>query len=176
MKTLPPNSTKLEKNLANTNAAAFDLPSMRLVQDFDQVPEDFLPVLAWQESVDYWDMNLAPSLKRELIKKSRTQHKIKGTPAAVKQALLPFGYGVKLTEWFKQVPEGTPGTFALEIDLIGRELTEEIFKEVNRLVADSKAASRHISNLQITANPVLNTKVVFAHQFAMTFESFPETL
>lgn len=173
MKTLPPNSTKLEKNVASANAAAFDLPSMRLVQDFDQVPEDFLPVLAWQESVDYWDPKLATSLKRELIKKSRTQHKIKGTPAAVKQALLPFGYEVKLTEWFKQVPQGTPGTFALEIDLIGRELNEEIFKEVNRLVADSKAASRQVSNLQITTNPVLTTQVVFAHQFAMTFESLP---
>lgn len=173
MKTLPPNSSKLEKNLATANAAAFNLPSMRLVQDFDQVPEDFLPVLAWQESVDYWDPKLATSLKRELIKKSRTQHKIKGTPAAVKQALLPFGYEVKLTEWFKQVPQGTPGTFALEIDLIGRELTEEIFKEVNRLVNDSKATSRHISNLQITTNPVLTTQVVFAHQHAMTFESLP---
>ena len=173
MKTLLPNATKLEIALAATGAYAFQQPSLTLIQDFDLVPEDFLPALAWQESVDYWDHKFVPSLKRELIKKSRQQHKIKGTPAAIKQALTPFGYEIKLIEWFNQSPIGTPGTFALELDLIGRELNAEVFYEVNRLIYESKSASRHISNLQITSNPILPNVIVFAAQHAVTFESRP---
>lgn len=173
MKTLLPNATKLEIAMAATGAYAFQQPSLTLVQDFDLVPEDFLPALAWQESVDYWDHKFVPSLKRELIKNSRQQHKIKGTTAAIKQALAPFGYEIKLTEWFNQSPPGIPGTFALELDLIGRELDAEVFYEVNRLIYESKAASRHISNLQITSNPILPNVIVFAAQHAVTFESRP---
>ena len=173
MKTLPPHATKLEIALAATGAYAFQQPSLTLIQDFDLVPEDFLPALAWQESVDYWDHKFVSSLKRELIKKSRQQHKIKGTPAAIKQALTPFGYEIKLIEWFNQSPMGTPGTFALELDLIGRELNAEVFYEINRLIYESKAASRHVSNLQITSNPIMPNVIVFAAQHAVTFESRP---
>lgn len=174
MKTLlPPNSTQLEKNLTEVGQDAFDLPSIRIIKDIDQVPAQFLPFLAYQKSVDYWDNDWQDALKRKVIKSSKEQHKIKGTVAAIKRALEPFGYEVKLIEWFKAEPNLKPGTFNLELDLIGKSLSQEVFNEVNRLVSDAKSAARHLGNLTITTNPVLSIHNTLVHQTALTFCSLP---
>lgn len=170
---LPPNSTQLERNLTEAGKDAFALPSIRILKDIDQVPAQFLPFIAYQRSVDYWDDHWQDALKREVIKSAKEQHKIKGTAAAIKRALEPFGYEVKLIEWFKASPELTPGTFNLELDLIGKPLSQEVFNEVNRLVSDAKSVARHLGNLTITANPILNIHNILVHQTALTFCSLP---
>lgn len=71
-------------------------------------------------------------------------------------------------------PPGKPGTFALELDLVGKELSEETYHEVNRLVEDSKAATRHVSNVQISSNPVLYINTAIALQDAVTIECMPQ--
>ncbi|WEI04089.1 phage tail protein I [Acinetobacter johnsonii] len=101
---LPPNASELERKITQVGKAAFDLPSIRVIKDIDDVPSQFLPFIAWQKSVDYWDESWQDSLKRNVIKNSREQHRIKGTAAAIKRALEPFGYEVKLIEWFQAVP------------------------------------------------------------------------
>lgn len=174
MKTLlPPNSTKLEKNLTEAGQEVFDQPSIRVIKNIDQVPAQYLPFLAYQKSVDYWDNEWQDSLKRQVIKSSKEQHKIKGTAAAIKRALEPFGYEVKLIEWFKATPELTPGTFNLELDLIGKPLSQEVFNEVNRLVSDAKSTARHLANLTITDNPIGFTRSILVHQTAVTYSSLP---
>ena len=174
MKTLlPPNSTDLERKLAEVGKDAFDLPSIRIIKDIDHVPSQFLPFIAWQKSVDYWDENWQEELKRNVIKNSREQHRIKGTAAAIKRALEPFGYEVKLIEWFQAVPNLIPGTFNLELDLIGKSLDQEVYNEINRLVSDAKAASRHLTNLTITTNPILTIRNILVHQTALTYTSEP---
>ena len=170
---LPPNSTQLERNLTEVGKDAFELPSIRVIKDIDQVPAQFLPFIAYQKSVDYWDDDWQDALKRKVIQSSKEQHKIKGTAAAIKRALEPFGYEVKLIEWFKASPELTPGTFNLELDLIGKPLSQEVFNEVNRLVSDAKSAARHLGSLTITANPVLSIHNILVHQTALTFCSLP---
>lgn len=170
---LPPNSTQLERNLTEVGKDAFELPSIRVIKNIDQVPAQFLPFIAYQKSVDYWDDHWQDALKRKVIKSSKEQHKIKGTAAAIRRALEPFGYEVKLIEWFKASPELTPGTFNLELDLIGKPLSQEVFNEVNRLVSDAKSAARHLGSLTITANPVLNIHNILVHQTALTFCSLP---
>ncbi|WP_297424260.1 phage tail protein I [uncultured Acinetobacter sp.] len=174
MKTLlPPNSTELERKLAEVGKDAFDLPSIRIIKDIDQVPAQFLPFIAWQKSVDYWDENWQDSLKRNVIKNSLEQHRIKGTAAAIKRALEPFGYEVKLIEWFQAEPNLIPGTFNLELDLIGKSLDQEVYNEISRLVSDAKAASRHLTNLTITTNPILTIRNILVHQTALTYTSEP---
>jgi len=172
---LPPNATELERKLAEVGRDAFDLPSIRVIKDIDHVPARYLPFIAYQKSVDYWDDNWQDSLKRKVIKESKQQHRIKGTAAAVKRALEPFGYEVKLIEWFQAEPNLTPGTFNLELNLIGKSLTSEVYREINRLVFESKSAARHLANLTVTANPVLNIKNILVHQTALTYSSFPRT-
>ena len=171
---LPPNSTDLERKLAEAGKDAFDLPSIRIIKDIDQVPSQFLPFIAWQKSVDYWDENWQEALKRKVIKESRALHRLKGTPAAIKRALEPFGYEVKLIEWFQAEPNLIPGTFNLELDLIGKSLNQEVYNEINRLVSDAKAASRHLTNLTITTNPILTIRNILVHQTAFTFSSEPK--
>ena len=174
MKTLlPPNSTLLEQNLAEVCKDAFKQSSIRVIKNIDEVPAQFLPFIAYQKSVDYWDDNWQDVLKRQVIKSSKDQHKIKGTAAAVKRALEPFGYEVKLIEWFQIEPNLTPGTFNLELDLIGKGLDQEVYNDVNRLVSDAKAASRHLANLTITTNPIGTTRTILVHQTALTFSSEP---
>ena len=171
---LPPNSTDLERKFAEAGKDAFDLPSIRIIKDIDQVPAQFLPFIAWQKSVDYWDEDWQEALKRNVIKNSREQHRIKGTAAAIKRALEPFGYEVKLIEWFQAVPNLIPGTFNLELDLIGKSLNQEVYNEINRLVSEAKAASRHLTNLTITTNPILTIRNILVHQTAFTFSSEPK--
>ena len=170
---LPPNSTELERAIAEVNKTAFDLASIRVIKDIDNVPAQFLPFIAWQKSVDYWDDAWAESLKREVIRKSKDQHKIKGTAAAIRRALEPFGYEVKLIEWFNTTPNLKPGTFNLELNLIGKSLNAEVYYEVRRLVSDAKSASRHLANLSITSNPLLTTRNILVHQSALTYTSLP---
>lgn len=174
MKTLlPPNSTTFEKKVTEVCKDAFDFQSIRIIKDIDHVPAPFLSFIAYQKSVDYWDESWPEALKRKVIKDAKEQHKIKGTTAAITRALEPFGYEVKLIEWFQVEPNLTPGTFNLELDLIGKSLDQEVYNEVNRLVSDSKAASRHLANLTIAANPIGTTRNIFVHQTAVTYSSEP---
>lgn len=170
---LPPNATELERKIAKVGKEAFDLQSIRVIKDIDTVPAQFLPFIAWQRSVDYWDESWQESLKRSVIKNARDQHRIKGTTAAIKRALEPFGYEVTLVEWFQVEPNLTPGTFNLELNLIGKSLNQEVYNEINRLVFESKAASRHLVNLTVTVNPILTVCNLLVHQTALTFSSFP---
>lgn len=152
---LPPNATIFERNLSDVSAKNTELAvNIKSIAQIDQVPDQFLSFLAWQYSVDSWDNSWQPSLKRERIKAAFSQHQVKGTRAAVRQVLAQFGFECTFTEWFDMQPIGTPGTFKLELDLNGMELTEETYIEVNRLVKDAKPASRHLTNLIINVLPL----------------------
>ena len=170
---LPPNATDLERKLAEVGINAFELPSIRIIKDIDHVPSQFLPFIAWQKSVDYWDNNWQEELKRKVIKESRDLHRLKGTPTAIKKALEPFGYEVTLIEWFNAEPNLVPGTFNLELNVIGKSLNVETYSEINRLVSESKAASRHLANLTVTINPILTIRNLIVHQTALTYTSEP---
>ena len=170
---LPPNASELERKITQVGKATFDLATIRVVKDIDDVPSQFLPFIAWQRSVDYWDENWQEALKRKFIKESRALHRLKGTPAAIKKALEPFGYEVTLIEWFKAVPNLVPGTFNLELNVIGKSLNAETYSEINRLVSESKAASRHLANLTVTINPILTIRNLIVHQTALTYTSEP---
>jgi len=172
---LPPNASELERKITQVGKAAFDLPSIRVTKDIDDVPSQFLPFIAWQKSVDYWDENWQEALKRKVIKESRALHRLKGTPAAIKRALEPFGYEVKLIEWFQAVPNLVQGTFNLELNVIGKSLNAETYAEINRLVSESKAASRHLANLTVTINPILTIRNLIVHQTALTYISEPRS-
>ncbi len=175
MSLLPINATYLERKLEQTTEQETSLEHrLTTLINIDHIPDHFLDVLAFQFSIDYWRYDWVPTLKRSRLKQAFEQHKKKGTPYAIKAALAPFGYEVSLVEWWQTEPKGIPGTFSLELDLIGRVLDESLFKEVNRLVGETKPASRRLSRLSITANPLLSLKNIVAHQSALTSTSEPK--
>ena len=172
---LPPNSTQFERNFTAVTSQNSALSvAIKTLASIDDAPDPFLSFLAWQYSVDSWDTSWQPSLQRQLIKKSFRQHQIKGTRQAVREVLAQFGYQCIFKEWFEVTPKSTPGTFTLELDLNGLELTEDTYAEVNRLVKDAKPASRHLTNLIINVQPICIPRVAVGTHGAETVTIYVE--
>ncbi|KTT25133.1 phage tail protein I [Pseudomonas rhizoryzae] len=119
---LPPNSTHLERRLAQVGSAISDVPvPTRSVWNPDTAPAEQLPWLAWALSVDAWDPLWSENQKRQTIRASLQVHRSKGTFGAIKDALAALGYPLRVQEWYQQTPPGQPGTFRLliEVDQVG---------------------------------------------------------
>ena len=149
--TLPPNTTPLERALAKACAALVDVPvPLRDLWSADRCPVALLPILAWSFSVDRWDDSWSEATKRATIKASRYIHQHKGTIAAVRRVVETLGYLIKITEWWQTQPRGQRGTFALEVGVLDTGITDEMFLEMERLIADAKPLSRHLTGLAIS--------------------------
>lgn len=174
---LPPNATAFEHKITDALAdnARLDV-NIDTISRIDDVSDDFLGVLAWQYSVDSWNNDWQPSIQRELIKQSFRQHQIKGTIAAIRQILHKFGYEATFTEWWQANPPLPAGSFTLELATAGRELTEEVYAELNRLVNDAKPVSRHLANLAITLTPRSDVYLAVAVQAADEIVIYPKEL
>ncbi|HBT14058.1 MAG TPA: phage tail protein I, partial [Erwinia persicina] len=57
-------------------------------------------------------------------------------------------YVINITEWWQN--QEPPGTFRLEIGVLESGIDEAMFNEMERLIADAKAVSRHLTALTIT--------------------------
>ncbi|GHL58505.1 hypothetical protein ECZU31_17800 [Escherichia coli] len=60
----------------------------------------------------------------------------------------PLGYLINVTEWWEN--SDPPGTFRLDIGVLESGITEAMYQEMERLIADAKPASRHLIGLNIT--------------------------
>ena len=74
-------------------------------------------------------------------------HARKGTIGALRRVVEPLGYLIDVVEWFDTMPEGVPGTFALEVGLNDASITEELYEELAWLIDDARPVSRHMTNL-----------------------------
>src|SRR5699024_4292138 len=100
---LPPNSSHLERNLAQIGAdiEEVDVDSIIRVTRVDTAPSDFLPYLAWEVSVDRWSDDWSDATKRQVIRDAFYVHKRKGTIASLRRVVEPFGYLLQVIEWFQ---------------------------------------------------------------------------
>ncbi|MGG1442162.1 phage tail protein I [Brevibacillus laterosporus] len=105
---LPQNLRTDKKVLAA--ATAFDqelakltrvIPTLNLLYTIDQQSEVIVDELAWAFHVDFYDKNLPIEKKRELVKKSISWHRIKGTPEAVEQVITAAFDECRVEEWFQ---------------------------------------------------------------------------
>ncbi|MEB0137990.1 MULTISPECIES: phage tail protein I [unclassified Undibacterium] len=90
---LPPNASTLERALEQSSARLGDIP-FRLRDNWqpERCPSNLLPWLAWAVGVEEWDSNWPESMQRDVIASARRIRQQKGTPAAVKRALLALGH------------------------------------------------------------------------------------
>ena len=146
---LPLNSTPLELAVEAANYESTLIP-LRTLYDADTCPEHLLPYLAWSWSVDRWNNNWAPEAKRTAIRSAYDVHARKGTIGSLRRVVEPLGYLIDVVEWFDTVPEGVPGTFALEVGLKDAGITEELYEELAWLIDDARPVSRHMSNLALS--------------------------
>jgi len=123
---------------------------LRDLYNADTCPVHLLPHLAWAWSVDRWDYRWTEATKRAAIKASYYIHAHKGTIGALRRVVEPLGYLIEIIEWFKMVPEGIPGTFALKVGVLDTGITEEMYQELERLIDDAKPVSRHLTGLAIS--------------------------
>lgn len=143
---LPPNATPLERAAAEALAQIQRVPvPLRTLWNPDTCPEHLLPYLAWTFSVDRWDPLWPATTKRAVIKRAFYVHQRKGTIAALRRVVEPFGYLFKVVEWWQTEPNGTPGTFRLDINLLDAGITEQAFAELERLIAEAKPLTRHMA-------------------------------
>ncbi|MEZ2603449.1 phage tail protein I [Kluyvera intermedia] len=145
---LPPGSSPLERRLAQACSGISDLQvPLRDLWNPATCPVKFLPYLAWAFSVDRWDENWPEETKRDVIRSAYYIHSHKGTIGAVRRVVEPLGYVINVTEWWEN---GDPaGTFRLDIGVLESGITEEMYNEMERLIADAKPASRHLVGLNI---------------------------
>ncbi|QXZ14044.1 phage tail protein I [Pseudomonas sp. AO-1] len=148
---LPPNAQPLEQLAAEALAQIERVPvPIRDLLNPDRCPVLMLPYLAWAFSVDRWDSEWSEATKRQVIKGSYFIHSRKGTIGALRRVVEPLGYLIEIVEWFKTVPEGVPGTFALKVGVLDTGITEEMYQELERLIDDAKPVSRHLTGLAIS--------------------------
>ncbi|MBY4838520.1 phage tail protein I [Pantoea sp. DY-5] len=146
---LPPGSSALERCLAQacSGISGLNVP-LRDLWNPETCPVNFLPYLAWAFSVDRWDEGWAESVKRKVVKDAFYIHQHKGTISAIRRVVEPLGYLIRVIEWWKTNDE--PGTFRLDVGVLDTGITEEMYHELERVIADAKPCSRHLTGLSIT--------------------------
>ena len=149
-KLLPPNSTLLERNVCSVTSEATDLDvNIRAITTLKNTPNDFLPLIAWQNSVDRWNRNWSDKEKIAQIRASFQIHQKKGTVAALKEITKAFGYSLSVTEWWQEQPTNTPGTFQITIDTEGNELSESGYNTLIALLNDAKPLTRELKGIEV---------------------------
>ncbi|HGM6743418.1 TPA: phage tail protein I [Serratia marcescens] len=145
---LPPGSSQLERRAAEACAGISDLSvPLRDLWNPARCPVKFLPYLAWAFSVDRWDEKWTAAEKRKAVTDAFYIHRRKGTVAAIRRVIEAMGFSMSIAEWWEVADPR--GTFRLTIDVNDVGITDEIVKELDRLIGDAKPVSRHIAGIVI---------------------------
>lgn len=123
----------------------------------DELDEDAIDSLAWQFHVDFYDYSLPISKKRELVKKSKKLHQIKGTPVAVEEAVTTIFGRTKLKEWFEY--DGDPYYFSLDIDITDTGASPEALIKLDRLIDAYKNKRSWIDAINIFFTTIGELKI-----------------
>lgn len=145
---LPKSASVLERRLAEVCSDMADLSvPLRDLWNPSSCPVSFLPYLGWAFSVDRWDESWEENVKRQIVKDAFYIHQHKGTTSAIRRVVEPFGFLIRILEWW-QTGEA-PGTFRLDISVQDKGITEETYAELERLISDAKPCSRHLIGISI---------------------------
>ncbi len=145
---MPAGSSVLEVAAAQACAQLETIPvPLRTLWNAYDCPLALLPYLAWAWSVDSWNEKWSESTKRSVVAASRSVHRHKGTIGALRRVVEPLGYLIRVIEWWQSNEQ--PGTFRLEIGVLDTGITDEMYQELERLIADAKPCSRHLIGLSI---------------------------
>jgi len=149
---LPPSATQTERKLAAVNAKACDLPVdvLRTLWNPHTCPVWRLPSLAAERSVDRWDENWPEATKRKVIANAPFVHRHKGTVGAIRRAVEPLGYLIRVLHWYQETPNAEPGTFKLDVGVLDTGINEPMYAELERLIDDAKPLTRHLTGLAIS--------------------------
>ncbi|MFQ2502617.1 phage tail protein I [Aeromonas caviae] len=148
---LPPSTSRTERHLASAGAQAQQLPiPLRSLWSPWTCPTHLLPYLAASWSVDYWDEKWPEPAKRQVIANSYFVHSHKGTIGAIRRAVEPLGFQIRVLEWWQETQEATPGTFKIDVDVRDIGITESVYQELERRISNAKPMTRHLRGISIS--------------------------
>ncbi|EFG3094366.1 phage tail protein I, partial [Escherichia coli] len=143
---LPPSASSFMRCAEAVGTRITDIPvDLNTLWSPDTCPVHLLPYLAWAFSVDRWDRNWPEETKRQVIRDAWLIHRHKGTISALRRAVEPLGYLIEVKEWWQLNEE--PGTFRIVVGVLDQGITDEMYQELERLIADAKPVSRHLTGL-----------------------------
>ncbi|WP_139531133.1 phage tail protein I [Klebsiella michiganensis] len=165
-------SSVLEQRAAEACAVISDLSvPLRDLWNPWKCPAKFLPYLAWAFSVDRWEEAWTETAKRQAISDAFWIHQRKGTVAAIRRVIEGMGYAISVTEWWEVADPA--GTFRLAVDLNDIGITEDMLKDLERLIAETKPVSRHLAQLNMTATITGNILAGAAHCIGEVITVYP---
>lgn len=175
---LPPSASGFMRSTEQASTRPDTIPvDLRKLWNPDECPVALLSYLAWALSVDRWDKDWPEETKRQVIKASWAVHRHKGTLSALRTVVEPFGFSLRITEWWQNGEP--PGTFRLDIDTREQGITEETRQELERLINDARPVSRHLSGVTLslsTSGYVGIGAGCYVGDTLTVYPYFPETL
>lgn len=175
---LPPSASRMERIAARVCASLGEVPvPLRQLWNPWTCRADLLPYLAWAFSVDRWDEGWSQETKRKAIADAYYLHRYKGTTGAMRRVVEPFGYFIKVNEWWDI--DTNPGTFTLDIGVEDEGISEETYQELERLIADVKPCSRHMLGMSLHLQTSCHFYVgasTYLGDTLTVYPYFPETI
>ena len=148
---LPPSASRMERVAARVCASLGEVPvPLRQLWNPWTCRADLLPYLAWAFSVDRWDEAWPINTKRKAVADAFYLHKYKGTTGAMRRVVEPFGFFIRVNEWWNI--DTAPGTFTLDIGVEDQGISEETYQELERLIADEAVQPSYAGNVSSPAN------------------------
>jgi phage tail P2-like protein len=148
---LPPNATAAERALEEAMRATIDFAAVGTLWDPATCPAEVLPFLGWGLAISHWDTDWTVAEKRAAVAAAVAFHKIKGTRAAVEQALARFSPLFSIVEWWETTPRGRPHSFQVRANVLEIDpdfLTTATTDAIIRDVAAAKPLRAHFDFVQ----------------------------
>lgn len=114
----------------------------------DSLPIEAVDLLAWQFHVDVYDIATDDTAKRQAVKDAIRNHRYKGTPWALKQAIRRVLADGDITEW--QEYSGKPYYF--KVTTAEGLTSAKHLQDLLRVVADSKNVRSWLDGIAQTVN------------------------
>ena len=170
-KLLPPNATPFEHAFEDAFSRISDVPTpAKTFNNPLEAPAVVLPWLAWEESVDDWDISWTEDQKRAVIQASYKVHCHKGTIGGLEAALGALGFTVRIQEWFNMQPPGAPYTFKIFIETANAEVSNEHLKKLFTIIRNNKNLRSHLIESSLIVTSELQASVTSVVQVGNEFE------
>ncbi|MEZ9525723.1 phage tail protein I [Enterovibrio norvegicus] len=170
---LPPNASKHERDIEAVISPPFSFPN-RDIWNPDKCPEHLLPHLAWALSVDNWDASWPVERKRQLIKDSVYIHRKKGTREAIERVVKAIrGDDIKVTEWFEDKENLSPGEFAVNYLSTGTPVDGSELEQLVPAIYSAKNVRSKLARIAITSRVEAPEKHAVVSRQAMHMKAGP---
>ncbi|MDV2469830.1 phage tail protein I [Acinetobacter chinensis] len=126
---LPPNATKLERNVEKLGEKISDLPVPFVdLHHIDRCPVSHLPWLAWQHRVEYWNPDWTADEKRNAISESKLFNAQRGTRSSIESLLSTVVSNFNVKAWHEFEPKQKPYTFVVIISPLDMLSIEQLLQ------------------------------------------------